>query len=64
MGKAFIKKFLTKEKQNEKVMFLYYPEESETLWSISKKYNVSPKEIEKANSQTEAKTKKEKIGSK
>ncbi len=37
------------ERQNEKVMFLYYPEENESLWSIAKKYYVSPKEIEKAN---------------
>ena len=37
------------EKSNEKVMILYYPEATESLWTIAKKYNISPNEIEKAN---------------
>jgi hypothetical protein len=37
------------EKPAEKVMILYYPENSETLWSIAKKYVIPREEITKLN---------------
>lgn len=37
------------EKSAEKVMILYYPENSETLWSIAKKYVIPREEITKLN---------------
>ena len=47
-----IDKNSAKPNGNENIMILYYPEKNETLWSVSKKYGISGKDIVNANKNT------------